>query len=60
MKIIRADLPTEKEISSLLDNGAEIEIYMKDGKNQHGNRDFLKSPTIYLRRQGFIVFLILF
>lgn len=32
MKIIRADLPTEKEISSLLDNGAEVEIYMKDGK----------------------------
>ena len=32
MKIIRADLPTEKEISSLLDNGAEIEIYMKDGR----------------------------
>ena len=32
MKIIRADLPTEKEISSLLDNGAEIEIYMKNGK----------------------------
>ena len=25
-------LPTEKEISSLLDNGTEIEIYMKDGK----------------------------
>lgn len=32
MKIIRADLPTEKELNSLLDNGAEIEIYMKDGK----------------------------
>lgn len=32
MKIIRADLPTEKEISSLLDNGAEIEIYMKNEK----------------------------
>ena len=32
MKIIRADLPTEKEISSLLDNGAEIEIYTKDGR----------------------------
>lgn len=32
MKIIRADLPTEKEISSLLDKGTEIEIYMKDGK----------------------------
>lgn len=25
-------LPTEKEISLLLDKGAEIEIYMKDGK----------------------------
>lgn len=32
MKITRASLPTEKEISSLLDNGTEIEIYMKDGK----------------------------
>ena len=32
MKIIRADLPTGKEISSLLDNGAEVEIYMKDGR----------------------------
>ena len=32
MKIIRADLPTEKEISSLLDNGTEVEIYMKDGR----------------------------
>lgn len=32
MKITRASLPTEKEISSLLDNGAEVEIYMKDGK----------------------------
>ena len=32
MKIIRADLPTGKEMSSLLDNGAEVEIYMKDGK----------------------------
>lgn len=32
MKIIRADLPTEKEISSLLDDGAEIEIYMKNGR----------------------------
>lgn len=25
-------LPTEKEISSLLDDGAEIEIYMKNGR----------------------------
>lgn len=25
-------LPTEKEISSLLDKGAEIEIYMKNGR----------------------------
>lgn len=32
MKIIRAGLPTEKELDSLLDKGAEIEIYMKDGK----------------------------
>lgn len=32
MKIIRADLPTGKEISSLLDNGTEVEIYVKDGK----------------------------
>lgn len=32
MKIIRADLPTEKEISSFLDKGEEIEIYMKDGR----------------------------
>lgn len=32
MKITRASLPTEKEISSLLDNGAEVETYMKDGK----------------------------
>lgn len=32
MKIIRADLPTEKEISLLLDKGAELEIYMKDGR----------------------------
>ena len=33
MKITRASLPTEKELGSLLDNGAEVEIYMKDGKN---------------------------
>lgn len=32
MKITRASLPTEKEISSLLDNGAEVEICMKDGR----------------------------
>ena len=32
IKIIRASLPTEKELGSLLDNGAEVEIYMKDGK----------------------------
>ena len=32
MKITRASLPTEKEISSLLDNGAEVEIYMKNEK----------------------------
>ena len=25
-------LPTEKEISSLLDKGVEIEIYMKNGR----------------------------
>ena len=31
-KITRAAFPTEKELSSLLDNGAEIEIYIKDGK----------------------------
>lgn len=29
---ILKDLPTEKEISSLLDKGAEVEIYMKDGR----------------------------
>ena len=32
MKKILERIPTEKEISSLLDNGAEIEIYMKYGK----------------------------
>lgn len=32
MKRILKKLPTEKEISSLLDKGAEIEIYMKNGK----------------------------
>ena len=32
IKIIRASLPTEKELGSLLDNGAEIEIYMKNEK----------------------------
>lgn len=31
-KRILKDLPTEKEISSLLDRGAEVEIYMKDGR----------------------------
>lgn len=31
-KRILKNLPTEKEISSLLDNGTEVEIYMKDGK----------------------------
>ena len=31
-KRIPKNLPTEKEISSLLDNGTEVEIYMKDGK----------------------------
>jgi hypothetical protein len=31
-KRILKDLPTEKEISSLLDKGAEVEIYMKDGR----------------------------
>ena len=41
MKIIRADLPTEKEISSLLDNGAEVEIYMKDEKT---NMEIDESP----------------
>ena len=25
-------IPTEKEISLLLDKGAEVEIYMKDGR----------------------------
>lgn len=41
MKIIRADLPTEKEISSLLDKGAEIEIYMKNGRI---NMEIEESP----------------
>lgn len=31
-KRILKDLPIEKEISSLLDKGAEVEIYMKDGR----------------------------
>lgn len=31
-KRILKDLPTEKDISSLLDKGAEVEIYMKDGR----------------------------
>lgn len=31
-KRILKKLPTEKEISSLLDKGAEVEIYMKDGR----------------------------
>lgn len=31
-KRILKNLPTEKEISSLLDKGAEVEIYMKDGR----------------------------
>lgn len=43
MKIIRADLPTEKEISSLLDNGAEVEIYMKDGKINMETETFKKA-----------------
>lgn len=41
MKIIRADLPTEKELSSLLDKGAEIEIYMK---NRRINIEIEESP----------------
>lgn len=31
-KRILKNLPTEKEISSLLDNGAEVEIHVKGGK----------------------------
>lgn len=31
-KRILKNLPTEKEIGSLLDKGAEVEIYMKDGR----------------------------
>lgn len=31
-KRILKKLPTEKEISSLLDKGVEIEIYMKNGR----------------------------
>ena len=31
-KITVANLPTEKEISLLLDKGAELEIYMKNGR----------------------------
>lgn len=31
-KRILKKLPTEKEISSLLDKGAELEIYMKNGR----------------------------
>lgn len=31
-KRILKKLPTEKEISSLLDKGAEIEIYMENGR----------------------------
>ena len=31
-KRILKKLPTGKEISSLLDKGAEIEIYMKNGR----------------------------
>lgn len=34
-------LPTEKEISSLLDKGAEIEIYMK---NERINMEIEESP----------------
>lgn len=41
MKKILKRIPTEKEISLLLDNGAEIEIYMKDGKI---NMEIEKSP----------------
>lgn len=32
MKKILKRIPTEKEISMLLDKGAEVEIYMKDGR----------------------------
>ena len=31
-KRILKNFPTEKEISSLLDKGAEVEIYMKGGR----------------------------
>lgn len=34
-------LPTEKEISSLLDKGVEIEIYMKNGRI---NMEIEESP----------------
>lgn len=34
-------LPTEKEISLLLDDGAEIEIYMKNGRI---NMEIEESP----------------
>lgn len=40
-KRILKDLPTEKEISSLLDKGAEVEIYMKDGRI---NMEINESP----------------
>ena len=40
-KRILKDLPTEKEISSLLDKGAEVEIYMKDGRI---NMEIEESP----------------
>lgn len=32
MKKILKRIPTEKEISMLLDKGTEVEIYMKDGR----------------------------
>lgn len=32
MKKILGRIPTEEEISLLLDKGAEVEIYMKDGR----------------------------
>lgn len=40
-KRILKDLPTEKEISSLLDRGAEVEIYMKNGRI---NMEIEESP----------------
>ena len=40
-KRILKKLPTEKEISSLLDKGAEVEIYMK---NRRINMEIEESP----------------